>query len=86
MFAGMIFRKEPFFHGQDNYDQLVKIAKVLGTDDLFSYIDKYGIALDQRYDGILGRHTKKAWTSFVKHENQQLVSHDALDFLDRLLR
>lgn len=28
MFAGMIFRKEPFFHGHDNYDQLVKIAKV----------------------------------------------------------
>ncbi|CAN0412687.1 unnamed protein product, partial [Discosporangium mesarthrocarpum] len=27
MFAGMIFRKEPFFHGHDNYDQLVKIAK-----------------------------------------------------------
>lgn len=29
MFAGMIFRKEPFFYGHDNYDQLVKIAKVL---------------------------------------------------------
>lgn len=29
MFAGMIFRKEPFFHGHDNYDQLVKIVKVL---------------------------------------------------------
>jgi serine/threonine protein kinase len=28
MFAGMIFKKEPFFHGHDNYDQLVKIAKV----------------------------------------------------------
>ena len=28
MFAGMIFRKEPFFHGHDNYDQLVRIAKV----------------------------------------------------------
>ena len=25
--AGMIFRKEPFFYGHDNYDQLVKIAK-----------------------------------------------------------
>lgn len=23
----MIFRKEPFFYGHDNYDQLVKIAK-----------------------------------------------------------
>jgi len=30
MFAGMIFRKEPFFYGHDNYDQLVKIAKVPG--------------------------------------------------------
>ena len=30
MFAGMIFRKEPFFYGHDNYDQLVKIAKVRG--------------------------------------------------------
>ena len=28
---GMIFRKEPFFHGHDNYDQLVKIAKVTPT-------------------------------------------------------
>ncbi len=28
MVAGMIFKKEPFFHGQDNYDQLVRIAKV----------------------------------------------------------
>jgi len=26
--AVQIFRKEPFFYGHDNYDQLVKIAKV----------------------------------------------------------
>jgi casein kinase II subunit alpha len=31
-----IFRKEPFFHGHDNSDQLVKITKVLGTDELFT--------------------------------------------------
>ncbi|KAL9274030.1 Casein kinase II subunit alpha-2-like protein [Drosera capensis] len=30
MFAGMIFRKEPFFYGHDNHDQLAKIAKVMG--------------------------------------------------------
>ena len=50
-----IFRKEPFFHGHDNYDQLVKIAKVLGTDDLFSYLDKYSLELSPQYDGILSR-------------------------------
>ncbi|CAG14693.1 unnamed protein product, partial [Tetraodon nigroviridis] len=37
MLASMIFLKEPFFHGQDNYDQLVRIAKVLGTDELFGF-------------------------------------------------
>jgi|EP01043_Picozoa_sp_COSAG02_P083859 hypothetical protein len=26
--AGMIFRKEPFFKGHDNYDQLVKSAYI----------------------------------------------------------
>jgi len=57
MFASMIFRKEPFFHGHDNYDQLVKIAKVLGTDELFQYIEKYDIELDAQYDDLLGKYT-----------------------------
>uniref|UniRef100_A0A670I4E9 non-specific serine/threonine protein kinase n=1 Tax=Podarcis muralis TaxID=64176 RepID=A0A670I4E9_PODMU len=55
MLASMIFRKEPFFHGHDNYDQLVRIAKVLGTEDLYDYIDKYNIELDPRFNDILGR-------------------------------
>lgn len=54
MFASMIFKKEPFFHGHDNYDQLVKIAKVLGTDDLYAYLEKYEIDLDPHFDGLLG--------------------------------
>lgn len=127
MLASMIFRKEPFFHGHDNYDQvepsfpshayfccacflfsslmmrqdaflpvrhcrlqqlhntscnvfatvcssvgesaeevltvcflsvllqLVRIAKVLGTEDLYDYIDKYNIELEPRFNDILGR-------------------------------
>lgn len=53
MVAGIIFRREPFFHGHDNYDQLVKIARVLGTDDLFSYLSKYDLELDSNFDGKL---------------------------------
>ena len=53
-----IFRKEPFFHGHDNYDQLVKITKVLGTDELYAYLEKYDIELDAQYDEILGRRVK----------------------------
>eukprot|EP01038_Epipyxis_sp_PR26KG_P016727 gene16727-22882_t len=86
MFAGMIFKKEPFFHGHDNYDQLVRIAKVLGTDELFDYLDKYELDLDPHFDGILNTHTKKPWIRFVTPENQHLISDDALDFVDKLLR
>uniref|UniRef100_A0A674BPT3 non-specific serine/threonine protein kinase n=1 Tax=Salmo trutta TaxID=8032 RepID=A0A674BPT3_SALTR len=86
MLASMVFRKEPFFHGHDNYDQLVRIAKVLGTEDLYDYIDKYNIELEPRFNDILGRHSRKRWERFVHSENQQLISPEGLDFLDKLLR
>lgn len=88
--------------------QLVRIAKVLGTEDLYDYIDKYNIELDPRFNDILGRwvppqtprhpppplphpfaprrHSRKRWERFVHSENQHLVSSEALDFLDKLLR
>uniref|UniRef100_A0A672RD55 non-specific serine/threonine protein kinase n=1 Tax=Sinocyclocheilus grahami TaxID=75366 RepID=A0A672RD55_SINGR len=86
MLASMIFQKEPFFHGQDNYDQLVRIAKVLGTDELFGYLRKYHIELDPRFKDLLGQQTRKRWEQFVQTENQHLVSPEALDLLDKLLR
>ena len=35
--------------------QLVRIAKVLGTEELYDYIEKYRIELDPRFNDILGR-------------------------------
>jgi casein kinase II subunit alpha len=86
MFAGMIFRKEPFFNGHDNYDQLVRIAKVLGTDELYAYLSKYRIELDPHLESLVGRHSRKPWSKFVNADNQHLVSSEAIDFLDKLLR
>ncbi|XP_032983325.1 casein kinase II subunit alpha' isoform X3 [Rhinolophus ferrumequinum] len=86
MLASMIFRKEPFFHGQDNYDQLVRIAKVLGTDELYGYLKKYHIDLDSHFNDILGQHSRKRWENFIHSENRHLVSPEALDLLDKLLR
>lgn len=53
-----IFRKEPFFHGHDNQDQLVKIAKVLGTDELYAYLDKYGLNLDPQFASMIGKYVQ----------------------------
>lgn len=46
MMAGMIFKKEPFFKGNDNYDQLEQITKTLGTEELYEYVNKYNIQLE----------------------------------------
>lgn len=86
MFAGMIFRKEPFFHGADNQDQLVKIARVCGTDGLFEYTAKYGITLDGSFMTQIGKHPRKPWKTFVNASNKALANDDALDLLDGLLK
>jgi casein kinase II subunit alpha len=85
MLAGIAFRKEPFFHGQDNNDQLVKIAKVLGRDDLDAYLDKYDIELEPSLYDSLAQYQRKPWTRFVNSENQHLVGSEVLDLIDRML-
>uniref|UniRef100_A0A914ZYA4 Casein kinase II subunit alpha n=1 Tax=Parascaris univalens TaxID=6257 RepID=A0A914ZYA4_PARUN len=84
--AGIIFKKDPFFHGNDNSDQLLRIAKVLGTKDLYDYLRKYEIELDASFDDILGCHSRKSWHRFTNRENRHLATPDALDLLDKLLR
>jgi len=86
MFAGIIFRKEPFFHGQDNQDQLVKIAQVLGTDELNTYLEKYGIVLDPHFRSLIATHTKKSWFKFINPENKHLAVPESIDFVDALLK
>lgn len=84
--ASMIFMREPFFKGRDNYDQLVKIVKVLGTEEFEKYLKKYNIELDSHYDGLIGTHSRKPWNLFITRECEHLVSADALDLLDHLLK
>lgn len=84
--AEMIFNKIPFFKGKDNYDQLIKIVKVLGTDGLITYIDKYGLSLSTYYEELLDGYPKIPFENFVKPENRKLAKPEALDLLGKMLR
>lgn len=85
MLASMVFKKEPFFYGTSNTDQLVKIARVLGTDELYKYLDKYGLELGPEYEDM-GTYPAKPWEKFVNANNQSLVSPELFDFLSNILR
>lgn len=40
----------------NNDDQLLKICKILGTEDLHKYLNKYKIELPERYKPILKKY------------------------------
>merc|ERR1712154_49977 len=87
MLSGVIFQREPFFKGMDNNDQLVKIAKVLGTDSLFEYLKKYNLKLDPSIDASLGRTAKKPWKKFIDDSNKKYsYNSDAIDLIDKCLQ
>ncbi|XP_018564072.1 casein kinase II subunit alpha isoform X1 [Anoplophora glabripennis] len=86
VFASMLFRKEPFFHGNDNYDQLVRIVKVLGTAELNTYLKKYNITIDVKFSSMLGVHTRKSWQRFVNTEHEYLITDHAINLLESLLK
>lgn len=62
-----------------------RIAKVLGTDDLFKYVEKYNMTLDPHYTELLGRHSKKAWAQYIGPEVQHLCTVDGLSFLSGMV-
>ncbi|KAH9755740.1 casein kinase ii subunit alpha [Citrus sinensis] len=59
---------------------------VLGTDELNAYLEKYHLELDPQLEALVGRHSRKPWSRFINSDNQHLVSPEAIDFLDKLLR
>ncbi|KAK4937971.1 Casein kinase II subunit alpha' [Elasticomyces elasticus] len=87
MLAGMVFQREPFFRGKhDDVDQLLTIARVLGTEGLFKYLHEYDIELDEAFDHVKGWYQTERWASFVTPQNRHLVSEDVIDLIGKLLR
>lgn len=84
--AAFLFKRAVFFRGDDEFDQLVKVSKVLGTDDLYRYCEKYGVDLDPRLASMCGYRPKQPWKRFVTAESAHLAAPEALDLLDNLLK
>ena len=61
----MMFQREPFFKGADNYDQLIKIAKIIGTNDVIDYVDRFNLRLYPQVEDKLMNFKKKPWEKFV---------------------
>ncbi|KAK5781023.1 casein kinase 2 catalytic subunit CKA1 PWA37_001938 [Arxiozyma heterogenica] len=86
MLASMIFQKEPFFHGNSNTDQLVKIVRVLGSEDFEKYLNKYEIVLPREFHDM-DHYIRKPWYRFINENNRHLSDNEEIiDLIDNLLR
>lgn len=86
--AGMLFRRDPFFCGSSNEDQLVKLTSVFGTDKLYRYVDKYHGQIPRSVLPTIQsmKPGKISWSKFVTPETAPFCDADALDILDKMLQ
>ena len=85
MLAAFLFKRQVFFRGEDEFDQLVKITRVLGTDDLYRYLEKYGVELDPKLQQLCGYRPRQPWRKYITDDNRHVVTQDGLDLLTQLL-
>ncbi|KAG6333064.1 hypothetical protein ID866_6026 [Astraeus odoratus] len=81
-----LFRKEHFFRGTDNDDQLLRILTVLGTASFDVYLRAYDITFKTCKEPLLRQYPKQPWVRFVSPDNQHLATTEALDVLEKMLR
>lgn len=80
--AELVFKKRPFFHGESNGDQLVKIVRVLGHPDLRKYLERYGMDPPGAEHETAGE--RVLLSSFLPPARTGLYSN-AIDLLEKIL-
>eukprot|EP00571_Detonula_confervacea_P004447 CAMPEP_0172323980 /NCGR_PEP_ID=MMETSP1058-20130122/50067_1 /TAXON_ID=83371 /ORGANISM="Detonula confervacea, Strain CCMP 353" /LENGTH=619 /DNA_ID=CAMNT_0013040125 /DNA_START=427 /DNA_END=2286 /DNA_ORIENTATION=- len=72
--AGLLFRREPFFRGKDNEDQLGKIVSVLGTRDFLPYCRKCNVRLSSKARAAIGKYCSRASSSSSSSSSEEAPS------------
>jgi casein kinase II subunit alpha len=85
--AGVILQKNRLFASIDRFSVLVKIAKQIGSKDLFTFIEENNIPVDdlEALKSTIGKHTGKEWSKLVDPKNEHLATPEALDLLTNLM-
>ena len=83
--AGLLLRREPLFRGKDNVDQLGKIVAVLGSNDLYKYVEKYSLRLSNDLNKVIRKYSirnnpsglRKPWMSLLATEKVTAQKDDS---------
>ena len=87
LFGAAMFRRSRMFKGDNNDDQIVKIADFFGQDVVFDYLEKYDLVmLKEQEEAILKLPKEQAsWLEYVYEGNEHMVNDLSLDLLSKML-
>ena len=85
--AQIIFDRDPFFNGKDDFDMVHKIVNVFGRAEFDKYIKTYGIELPEKLRAGLSKARKRPWQYYVpKGARAALCTEEAIDLVSQCLR
>eukprot|EP00826_Nyctotherus_ovalis_P039522 TRINITY_DN3808_c0_g3_i1.p1 TRINITY_DN3808_c0_g3~~TRINITY_DN3808_c0_g3_i1.p1 ORF type:complete len:177 (-),score=37.59 TRINITY_DN3808_c0_g3_i1:91-621(-) len=85
IFAAVLFQTEVFFAGKSDADQLLCIAKVLGTEEVYEYVAKNELREGAKMCKEIGKFAKKPWEKFRDATNEAYTNDEAIDLLQKML-
>lgn len=83
--AGFMFKKDTFFKGSDNNDQLIKVIDVMGTDKLYDYMRRYKINMPKQLVKLVQSTEEQDLRSFINQSNYSRIQEEGLDLLNKML-
>lgn len=84
--AQIVFKKSPFFAGNDDLDMIVKITNVLGSKRLNKYTSKYSLPIPKSIERSVVNLNGKDWSHYVNSWNQELANPEALDLISKCVK
>ena len=84
--ASIIFKKNPFFTGNDDVDMISKIASVLGGEKLLEYVSKYSLPLPNEIKNQIYKKKAQNWNTFIKKKNKDLANEEAISLIESCIK
>ena len=87
LFGALLFQIDYLFKGDSNQDQLIKITKQFGYEEIEKFLEKYegDCFVPAKIKKKMKDYKKVNWDEYINEKNKYLISDDALDLLNKLL-
>lgn len=86
MFTSLMLRKFPLFHGSSSDAMKVSIVKVLGAEDLITYLEHIGRAPNASEPLYQEQASRRDWKELAHAGSEAYLIPEAVDLIDHLLR